>query len=167
MTLTYLPMGLTQRVPFERLKDPEAIANWPETQGRDGARTPMPWRSEAANAGFSQGERMKVSLARALVRREKRKTVGRAAFLKRPGCLQRVQLEPNIGAGEPADCVTVNYRRSNNCTGDPLRCRGNILIRNHRFAVTRLTRDDVNSPGIVCRARTGTIAVPLLRMPVI
>ncbi len=50
-------LGLPQAdVPFERLRDPEAIANWPETQGRDGARTPMPWRSGAANAGFSQGE---------------------------------------------------------------------------------------------------------------
>jgi alpha-glucosidase len=50
-------LGLPQaQVPFERLRDPEAIANWPETQGRDGARTPMPWRSEAPNAGFSVGE---------------------------------------------------------------------------------------------------------------
>jgi alpha-glucosidase len=50
-------LGLPQaEVPFERLKDPEAIANWPQTQGRDGARTPMPWRGDAANAGFSAGE---------------------------------------------------------------------------------------------------------------
>ena len=50
-------LGLPQAdVPFERLRDPEAIANWPETQGRDGARTPMPWRSDAPNAGFSAGE---------------------------------------------------------------------------------------------------------------
>jgi alpha-glucosidase len=50
-------LGLPQaEVPFERLQDPEAIANWPETQGRDGARTPMPWASEAPQAGFSQAE---------------------------------------------------------------------------------------------------------------
>lgn len=50
-------LGLPQaEVPFERLRDPEAIANWPETQGRDGARTPMPWRSAAPNAGFSTAE---------------------------------------------------------------------------------------------------------------
>ena len=37
-------LGLPQAdVPFERLQDPEAIANWPQTLGRDGARTPMPW----------------------------------------------------------------------------------------------------------------------------
>ena len=45
-------LGLPQaRVPFEHLKDPEAIANWPQTLGRDGARTPMPWTSEA-DGGF-------------------------------------------------------------------------------------------------------------------
>jgi alpha-glucosidase len=35
---------------------PEAIANWPQTLGRDGARTPMPWVSTALNAGFSAVE---------------------------------------------------------------------------------------------------------------
>ncbi|WP_084421999.1 alpha-glucosidase [Henriciella litoralis] len=48
-------LGLPQAdVPFEHLKDPEAIANWPRTLGRDGARTPMPWRSGASNSGFSE-----------------------------------------------------------------------------------------------------------------
>ncbi|MDP2763327.1 MAG: alpha-amylase family glycosyl hydrolase [Brevundimonas sp.] len=47
-------LGLPQAdVPFDRLVDPEAIANWPETLGRDGARTPMPWRADAPHAGFS------------------------------------------------------------------------------------------------------------------
>ena len=50
-------LGLPQvDVPFERLRDPEAIANWPQTLSRDGARTPMPWRSEEPNLGFSAGE---------------------------------------------------------------------------------------------------------------
>jgi alpha-glucosidase len=39
-------LGLPQaHVSFEQLRDPEAIANWPLTLGRDGARTPIPWRS--------------------------------------------------------------------------------------------------------------------------
>ena len=47
-------LGLTQaEIPFEDLQDPEAIANWPLTLSRDGARTPMPWDDEAANCGFS------------------------------------------------------------------------------------------------------------------
>ena len=49
-------LGLPQaEVAFEDLKDPEAIANWPLTLGRDGARTPMPWRSEALHSGFTTG----------------------------------------------------------------------------------------------------------------
>jgi alpha-glucosidase len=47
-------LGLPQaHVPFERLRDPEALANWPSTLGRDGARTPMPWLGDAPHAGFS------------------------------------------------------------------------------------------------------------------
>lgn len=50
-------LGLPQaEVPFERLQDPEAIINWPLTLGRDGARTPIPWRRGAAHAGFSDAE---------------------------------------------------------------------------------------------------------------
>ena len=41
-------------VPYADLKDPEAIANWPVTLGRDGARTPMPWNNTEPNAGFSK-----------------------------------------------------------------------------------------------------------------
>jgi alpha-glucosidase len=41
-------------VSFERLRDPEAIAFWPHGIGRDGARTPMPWRRAAPMAGFTE-----------------------------------------------------------------------------------------------------------------
>ncbi len=47
-------LGLTQvDIPFEELQDPEAIANWPLTLSRDGARTPMAWEAHAPNLGFS------------------------------------------------------------------------------------------------------------------
>ena len=51
-------LGLTQAsVPFEKLQDPEAITNWPHTLGRDGARTPMPWKMNGSpHAGFSDVE---------------------------------------------------------------------------------------------------------------
>jgi alpha-glucosidase len=50
-------LGLPQaNVPFSRLKDPEAIMNWPKTLGRDGARTPMPWEAAETHAGFTKGE---------------------------------------------------------------------------------------------------------------
>lgn len=50
-------LGLPQvDVPFERLRDPEAISNWPQTLSRDGARTPMSWESGSPNLGFSNAE---------------------------------------------------------------------------------------------------------------
>ena len=51
-------LGLTQgEIAFEDLKDPEAITNWPETLGRDGARTPMPWNGSGNDyAGFSDAK---------------------------------------------------------------------------------------------------------------
>jgi alpha-glucosidase len=48
-------LGLPQAaIGFADLKDPEAIANWPRTLGRDGARTPMPWSGALEHAGFSK-----------------------------------------------------------------------------------------------------------------
>ena len=47
-------LGLMQaNVPFERLQDPEGKCFWPDNLGRDGCRTPMPWRDGEKNAGFS------------------------------------------------------------------------------------------------------------------
>jgi alpha-glucosidase len=50
-------LALTQvEVAYEDLQDPEAIANWPMTLSRDGARTPIPWMADAPNCGFSDGK---------------------------------------------------------------------------------------------------------------
>ncbi|WP_407692147.1 alpha-amylase family glycosyl hydrolase [Qipengyuania gaetbuli] len=49
-------LGLTQvDIPFDQLHDPEAIANWPLTLSRDGARTPMPWDA-SGDAGFGSSQ---------------------------------------------------------------------------------------------------------------
>jgi alpha-glucosidase len=40
---------------FEDLRDPYGIRFWPEFKGRDGARTPMVWKHDTLNAGFSSG----------------------------------------------------------------------------------------------------------------
>ncbi|MBI1361485.1 MAG: alpha-glucosidase [Alphaproteobacteria bacterium] len=47
-----LPEG---EVPLEKLQDPWGIAGWPATKGRDGCRTPMPWK-EAPNGGFTRAK---------------------------------------------------------------------------------------------------------------
>ncbi len=50
-------LGLTEAdLPFEALHDPYGINFWPRFKGRDGCRTPMPWRSAAVHAGFSEAE---------------------------------------------------------------------------------------------------------------
>ncbi len=50
-------LGLPQaEIPFDRVQDPEARNNWPQTLGRDGARTPMPWCRDEPGAGFSGTE---------------------------------------------------------------------------------------------------------------
>ncbi len=48
-------LGLEQvAIPFAQLRDPEAIANWPLTLSRDGARTPLPWQAQDEHGGFSR-----------------------------------------------------------------------------------------------------------------
>ena len=48
-------LGLPEAgVPYEALRDPFGIAFWPNFKGRDGCRTPMPWR-ESPDGGFSSG----------------------------------------------------------------------------------------------------------------
>ena len=48
-------LGLPEaEVPFEALRDPYGIAFWPNFKGRDGCRTPMPWRDDA-QGGFTTG----------------------------------------------------------------------------------------------------------------
>ena len=50
-------LGLTEAdLSFEDLQDPYGINFFPTFKGRDGCRTPMPWRSEAPNAGFTTGK---------------------------------------------------------------------------------------------------------------
>lgn len=50
-------LGLPQAdVPFDRLQDPEGIRFWPDSLGRDGCRTPLPWDRHKRNGGFSDLE---------------------------------------------------------------------------------------------------------------
>lgn len=47
-------LGLPEAsIPYEKLQDPWGIFLWPEWQGRDGCRTPMPWNKEQPDTGFS------------------------------------------------------------------------------------------------------------------
>ena len=47
-------LGLAEaELPYAALRDPYGIAFYPEFRGRDGCRTPMPWRADVPHAGFS------------------------------------------------------------------------------------------------------------------
>jgi alpha-glucosidase len=49
-------LGLSEAtLTLEELRDPFGIAYYPEFRGRDGSRTPLPWRGDAAHAGFTSG----------------------------------------------------------------------------------------------------------------
>jgi alpha-glucosidase len=68
-------LGLPQsEVPFEQLQDPFGRANWPVNKGRDGCRTPMPWRADHLAGGFTAGRPWlpvdAAHLARAMDRQE-------------------------------------------------------------------------------------------------
>lgn len=50
-------LGLSQpKLPRSALRDPWGINLWPDFEGRDGVRTPMPWRAEPAHGGFSDAD---------------------------------------------------------------------------------------------------------------
>ncbi|TGV57625.1 alpha-glucosidase, partial [Mesorhizobium sp. M2D.F.Ca.ET.160.01.1.1] len=49
-------LGLVEaEVPFEALQEPYGITFWPNFNGRDGCRTPLPW-TDAPLAGFTTGQ---------------------------------------------------------------------------------------------------------------
>jgi alpha-glucosidase len=50
-------LGLPEaEIPYESMRDPYGLNYWPDFKGRDGCRTPMPWRSAVKNSGFSTAE---------------------------------------------------------------------------------------------------------------
>ena len=51
-------LGLPEAtIPFDQIQDPWGKALWPEWQGRDGCRTPMPWNTDQPHAGFSDSKK--------------------------------------------------------------------------------------------------------------
>lgn len=51
-------LGLTHPLlEYAQLQDPWGKNLWPDFQGRDGARTPMPWQAKAPDGGFTDGGR--------------------------------------------------------------------------------------------------------------
>src|SRR5207302_2123753 len=50
-------LGLPEAdLPYDSLKDPYGLNYWPDFKGRDGCRTPMPWRRADKHCGFSTAD---------------------------------------------------------------------------------------------------------------
>ena len=50
-------LGLTEaQLTYDQLRDPFGIAYWPEFRGRDGSRTPLPWRHDLPHGDFTRGD---------------------------------------------------------------------------------------------------------------
>jgi alpha-glucosidase len=123
-------LGLTQvDVPFDRLQDPEAIANWPETLARDGARTPMPWRSDSPNLGFGSGDPwlpLGPDHARFAVESQERDRGSMLAFTRQ--CLALRNEHPALRWGSAVNVEAgdrlLRFERA--CDGRRLRCSFNL-----------------------------------------
>jgi alpha-glucosidase len=130
-------LGLPQvDVPFERLQDPEAIANWPQTLSRDGARTPMPWQSDAPYLGFSTAEPwlpVGKSHARLAVDRQDASADSLLQFTR--NCLRLRRAHPALHHGSikvtRADDRVLVFERA--ADGERLRCTFNLSDRPAAF----------------------------------
>ena len=136
-------LGLPQiDVPFDRLKDPEAIANWPQTLSRDGARTPMPWQSDAPQFGFSTTEPwlpVGKSHAYLAVDRQDASTDSLLQFTRE--CLRLRRAHPALRHGSikvtRADEHTLVFERT--ADGERLRCAFNLSSQAAEFDLSGKT----------------------------
>lgn len=99
-------LGLTQvDIPFDQLHDPEAIANWPLTLSRDGARTPMPWESAALDSGFGSNDPWLPIGAENLARAVDRQSGDPDSLLELTRALLALRkARPPLRRGAVADC---------------------------------------------------------------
>ena len=127
-------LGLPQvDVPFDQLQDPEAIANWPHTLSRDGARTPMPWTGSATNLGFSTGTPW-LPLGKehgALAVDQQERPGSMLSFTRQCIALRREQEALQAGSMEirQADDALLVFDR-----GGQLRCTFNLSVQPQPFA---------------------------------
>ena len=102
-------LGLPEsEVPFEQLQDPVGKANWPQNKGRDGCRTPMPWRRAGHAGGFTAGvpwlafdDRYRARAVDVQVADDQSTLI----FTRRLLAHRRMHAEFRLGSFEPIACV--------------------------------------------------------------
>jgi alpha-glucosidase len=110
-------LGLPEaEVPFEKLQDPWGIAGWPATKGRDGCRTPMPWKDEVL-AGFTKAKEpwLPVDARQRLIAAEKQEKLAESMLHTTRKLIELRKSNPALTSGkfrvtEAADGVLVFER---------------------------------------------------------
>lgn len=135
-------LGLTQvDIPFDRLVDPEAIANWPLTLSRDGVRTPMPWVGAAPDRAFGSAE----------------------PWL--PHGPDHGALAVDVQAADPASLLHWTRRLITLRHAEPSLARGNIDIRRAEGDLLVFERRAAGAPPLLCAFNLGTGTVEVLLPP--
>ncbi|MGR3494656.1 alpha-glucosidase [Citreimonas sp.] len=107
---------------FEDLQDPYGKEFWPAYKGRDGARTPMPWKAEKPHCGFSEAD----------------------PWLPVPPAHARLAVDvQDTQPGSPLNRVRafLDWRR-----GEPALRTGSMVIHDAPDGVLAFTRDDGQGP---------------------
>jgi alpha-glucosidase len=126
-------------VPRERLRDPESIRFWPHHRGRDGARTPMPWREDGVSLGFSTVDGwlpVDTRHAALAVSRQERDEDSHLAHCRGLLALRRREAALRLGGFEPiaADEEFLAFRRV--LDGVALVCAFNLGAAPRAFSAT-------------------------------
>jgi alpha-glucosidase len=126
-------LGLPEAdVPFEKLQDPWGIAGWPATKGRDGCRTPMPWKDEVL-AGFTKAKEpwLPVDPRQRLIAAEKQEKLAESMLHTTRKLIELRKASPALMSGsfrviEAADGLLVFERERN---GERIQCVFNFTGR--------------------------------------
>ena len=160
-------LGLPQAdVPYERMRDPEGIAFYPQGLGRDGCRTPIPWTSAPPHGGFSKEEPWLPVDPRHLplsVAAQEADDASTLAFVRRFLRLRRT--EPALIAGAiafedtpgEADGLCVFTRTAGE---DTLLCAFDLGGAGGRLSGDRLLHAGLLPTGLGGRLTDGTLTIP-------
>ncbi|MDE2436391.1 MAG: alpha glucosidase [Sphingomonadales bacterium] len=158
-------LGLPQAdVPFERLQDPEGIRFWPDSLGRDGCRTPIPWQGDQPNAGFSATEpwlpvdRRHHALA---VDRQESDPVSTLAHTRRFVAFRKAHPALRLGSITFIDAPEpiLAFRREDKDSGEMLLCLFNLGSAEQRFTLPTGTWTDCDY-GMPGRVESGDAILP-------
>jgi alpha-glucosidase len=152
-----LPEG---EVPFEKLKDPWGVAGWPATKGRDGCRTPMPWKDETL-AGFTRAKEpwLPVDARQRVLAAEKQEKLAESALhtTRRLIALRKASAALSAGSFRVVEAANGHLVFERERAGERVQCVFN-------FTAGESTRSYVAKPGLIW-AEDAVLAGSTLMLP--